>query len=133
VTDPLSLLRAGLDEDERIARASGGDEWMDDDRFNRVDVAEGYIETSHHGPHIARQCPKATLDRVEAIRTLIAYRDEAMAKLDQSQAKLDAIPGAAPLPPDLVQQARIDLAEFGAYEKALSILASIYAPESAEN
>lgn len=73
MTDPLSLLRAGLDEDERIARASGGDEWMDDDRFNRVDVAEGYIETSHHGPHIARQCPKATLDRVEKLRELAEY------------------------------------------------------------
>jgi hypothetical protein len=111
VTDPLSLLRAGLDEDERIAQAAleaAANEWR-----------PVFL-------HSSRQCPKATLDRVEAIRTLIAYRDEAMAKLDRSQAKLDAIPGAAPLPPDLVQQARIDLAEFGAYEKALSILASIY-------
>ncbi|UGT65301.1 DUF6221 family protein [Nocardia gipuzkoensis] len=153
---PLSRLRAGLDRDEQLARVAIDAElplpigWRDPQigarwRYsefeeygrtvgqvqNRLDLNILRGAANDQKRHIARQDPKATLDRVEAIRTLIAYRDEAMAKLDQSQAKLDAIPGAAPLPPDLVQQARVDLAEFGAYEKALSILASIY-PEPTE-
>ncbi|WP_159840186.1 DUF6221 family protein [Nocardia sp. CY41] len=102
--DPLSRLRAGLAEDERIARAAcdsaradtdgdAGEWFVDGEDVGSAGVTCGFPQrsiydtgTGLHGivcynegyphveqaRHIARQDPKATLDRVEAIRKVIA-------------------------------------------------------------
>ncbi|WP_157227737.1 DUF6221 family protein [Nocardia asiatica] len=98
MTDPLSRLRAGLAEDERIARAATPGPWRHNPnkhhRLEGMPLGSGHAfeEAVFAGPtgadavcvagtgdsddpqsmqdaeHIARQSPKATLDRVEAIR-----------------------------------------------------------------
>lgn len=67
----VEFIEARIAEDEETAKYSGGDSWTDDDRFNRVDVTEGYIETSHHGAHIARHDPARVLRQCAAIRELV--------------------------------------------------------------
>ncbi|MCC3333569.1 DUF6221 family protein [Nocardia abscessus] len=90
---PLSRLRAGLDRDEQLARAAAerAAEWRSDGKgvaggpFTPADPEWGMEESGTHtivydegwplaseAHHIARQCPQATLDRVEAIREVIA-------------------------------------------------------------
>lgn len=80
--DALSRLRAGLDEDERIARAAftnhtpGADRWRADGMQVWNEATTSTLVVGHTWPrearHIARQDPKATLDWVEAIRKVIA-------------------------------------------------------------
>ncbi|MGW4718848.1 DUF6221 family protein [Nocardia sp. NPDC004260] len=100
-SDALDRLRAGLAEDERIARAATPGPWRyNPSKHHRLDgmpIGSGHAfeEAVFAGPtgadavcvagtgdsddpqsmqdaeHIARQCPKATLDRVEAIREVI--------------------------------------------------------------
>ncbi|MFE7744459.1 DUF6221 family protein [Nocardia sp. NPDC057455] len=85
--DALARLRAGLAEDERIARAAAGVTWVVDVppaiHVSSHEIAEdrhalgrlgyvGTIERDADREHAARQSPKATLDRVEAIRKVIA-------------------------------------------------------------
>ncbi|MEU2106464.1 DUF6221 family protein [Nocardia sp. NPDC019255] len=124
MTDPLSRLRAGLAEDERIAREAidslrrsdmeptlryEGDvgTWIAEPhqhgagvRSVDVEIREEGEPESWRGPrtvifsgdgeptsevaeHAARQDPKATLDRVEAIReTVIRPYEQAIAELD---------------------------------------------------
>lgn len=96
--DDISRLQAGLDEDERIARAAIESElplpigWRDPQTPRRWKYFEYEEDGRTHGQvrsaldlnihgrgstneqkrQIARQDPKATLDRVEAIRKVIA-------------------------------------------------------------
>jgi hypothetical protein len=79
---PLSRLRAGLDRDEAIARKAflptmpGSDRWWFDAMKVWTETEPPTPAVGHtwpnEGEHIARQCPQATLDRVEAIRKVIA-------------------------------------------------------------
>lgn len=92
MTDPLSRLRAGLAEDERIARAAftnhatGADRWRADGMQVWNEAATSTLVVGHTWPrearHIARQCPKATLDRVEAIRKVIADYERRLPSAD---------------------------------------------------
>jgi hypothetical protein len=76
--DALARLTAGLDRDEVIARAAflptmpDSDRWQFDAMQVRASDRDRCLVVKHtwpnEGAHIARQCPKATLDRVEATR-----------------------------------------------------------------
>ncbi|WP_280479129.1 DUF6221 family protein [Nocardia asiatica] len=91
-SDALDRLRAGLAEDERIAREAGGATWVVDVppaiHVSSHEIADnrhalgrlgyvGTIERDADREHAARQSPKATLDRVEAIRKVLQRHDEA--------------------------------------------------------
>lgn len=77
----LARLRAGLDEDERIARRAfmydedGADRWQLDGRNVWTEEARPTLIVQGipglSAAQIARQDPKATLGRVEAIRRVI--------------------------------------------------------------
>ncbi|MGV9540899.1 DUF6221 family protein [Nocardia beijingensis] len=96
MTDPLSRLRAGLAEDERIARAAidhedGSAEWSFVPDLDDA-LGDGHLQPHdlwfYYGAdadHIARQDPKATLDRVEAIRKALGERERANRILRESQ------------------------------------------------
>lgn len=92
VDDSLARLRAGLDRDEAVALAAAerSAEWRSDGSgvdggpFEPADPQWGIPESGKHtivydegwplapeAVHIARQCPKATLDRVEAHRRVL--------------------------------------------------------------
>ncbi len=101
----LARLTAGLDEDDAIARAAGerSTEWRSDGKgvdggpFTPADPEWGITESGEHtivydegwplapeALHIARQDPKATVLRVEAIRKVIDWKrvhDELFAPL----------------------------------------------------
>lgn len=80
-SDPLRRLTAGLAEDERIARGTfepdmeGQDHWQLDGANVWTEEPQPTLVVKHAWPnearHIARQDPKLTLDRVEAIRKVI--------------------------------------------------------------
>lgn len=93
IDDVLARLTVGLDRDEAIARAAAerSAEWhsggngVSGGPFESADPEWGITESGKHAIvydegwplapeaiHIARQDPKATLDRVEAIRKVIA-------------------------------------------------------------
>lgn len=67
--DPLHRLTAGLAEEERAARLSQRPDWAATPEGSVWD-SEGWVAdvAGDLNAHVARQDPRATLDRVEAIR-----------------------------------------------------------------
>lgn len=108
--DALSRLCAGLDLDEEIAQAaaSRAAEWKEmedavvggpffaaepehlitESGTHTIVYPEGWPLTAE-AQHIARQDPKATLDRVEAIRKVLALHDRACDPELQKLGELD--------------------------------------------
>lgn len=76
IDDALGRLKSGLDEDERIARAAGNSLHVHDLDVDRPGCDDPRCV------HDRRQKPKATLDRVEAIRRVIAVAERRIREAD---------------------------------------------------
>ncbi|MEV0247941.1 DUF6221 family protein [Nocardia sp. NPDC050712] len=128
--DVLARLRAGLDADERIARAAAGRaaEWRSDGKgveggpFTPADPEWGILEAGEHtivydegwplaaeALHIAAFDPARVLGQVEAIRKLIAERDDMVVVDDYERGYVEGL------------------------SRALEILASIYPDPTEES
>lgn len=148
MTDPLARLRAGLDEEARIARAAAerAAEWRSDGKgvsggpFTPADPEWSIAEDGAHtivydegwplepeAFHIARQDPAATLARVEAIRKVITAYTAAVARDEERERELEA---EGLMTNGLDSDSMASGAEIYAYARVLEILASIYPEES---
>jgi Family of unknown function (DUF6221) len=136
--DPVARLKAGLDEDEAVAKAADPGPWMAGaERDHLIDSVvygqsdwQGHIQQvcnvdyaqrkTGNAAHIARQDPARTLREVEADRKLIDLYERAKSYRDQVFAQ--------PEPRSISDKMRA-VTQMLALEQMLKIRAAIYSDE----